>query len=355
MRERPIPFSAPMVRAILAGAKTQTRRIVKHHITGPNPPGGFYDWHDKRTGAWVGAHGGNLKFNKTNAAVLCPYGGPGDRLYVRHAPDLFPVYFKPIPEWEGLYAAGTDGRIYRTDRGEPEPLQGSPSDRGYLCVSLSRGERVTKAVHRLVCEAFYGPPPSDDMQVRHMDGDRTNNAPSNLDWGTQADNWTDRKAHGRGMAEAHHAAKLTTGMVEAIRASRLSQRALAREYGVSQSTIWEARHGTTWAGHATGARNLPPFKMWKSSIHMPRWASRITLEITDVRVERLQEISEADAIAEGIEPGSARDFWKLYGRGANGDMDRSPRVAYRSLWESIHGVGSWDANPWVWVVEFRRA
>ncbi len=89
-----------------------------------------------------------------------------------------------------------------------------------------------------------------------------------------------------------------------------------------------------------------------SSIHCPRGLSRITLEVTGVRVERLQDISEADAIAEGIEPAAA-GHWRLYGPDTNVDMDRSPRVAYRSLWESINGPGSWDANPWVWVIEVK--
>lgn len=82
---------------------------------------------------------------------------------------------------------------------------------------------------------------------------------------------------------------------------------------------------------------------------MPRWASRLTLEVTGVRVERLQDISEANAIAEGI----LRDGegW----RGAPGlPWFASPIAAFRSLWESINGAGSWDDNPFVWVVEFRR-
>lgn len=87
----------------------------------------------------------------------------------------------------------------------------------------------------------------------------------------------------------------------------------------------------------------------RPSIHMPRWASRITLEVTGVRVERLQDISEADAIAEGLL--RDKDGW----RGAP-DLPwfASPVAAYRSLWESINGAGSWDANPRVWVVEFSR-
>ena len=72
---------------------------------------------------------------------------------------------------------------------------------------------------------------------------------------------------------------------------------------------------------------------------MPRWASRITLEITEVRVERLQDISEDDARAEGVE---YEDCWTTY------------RQAFEGLWCKINGSGSWDANPWVWVIEFRR-
>lgn len=83
---------------------------------------------------------------------------------------------------------------------------------------------------------------------------------------------------------------------------------------------------------------------YRSSIHMPRWASRITLEITNVRVERLQNISEADAMAEGTPP--------VLVPPDGGDQPHV--VGYRDLWESINGAGSWDANPWVWVVAFRR-
>lgn len=83
---------------------------------------------------------------------------------------------------------------------------------------------------------------------------------------------------------------------------------------------------------------------WRPSIHMPRSASRITLEVTGVRVERLQDISEADAIAEGIQ--------ELIDAGV--DHDGTPRDTFRKLWESINGPGSWESDTWVWVVEFRR-
>jgi hypothetical protein len=101
---------------------------------------------------------------------------------------------------------------------------------------------------------------------------------------------------------------------------------------------------------------------WRPSIHMPRWASRITLEVTDVRVERLQDISEDDAEAEGIERGE--DFfqcptWKNYqpdDEAASWFPD-DPVGAFRTLWDSINGKRpgcAWDDNPWVWVVEFKR-
>jgi len=93
---------------------------------------------------------------------------------------------------------------------------------------------------------------------------------------------------------------------------------------------------------------------WRPSIYMPRWASRITLEIIAVRVERLQDISSADAIAEGIEPCASGGEWRNYLDSAPNRDALTPRVSYRSLWESINGPGSWAANPWVWVVEFKR-
>lgn len=199
MKERPILFSAPMVRAILAGNKTQTRRVVKHQpssqgFDGPpvfNSAFGDYGYPGQR-------------------GVRCPYGMPGDRLWVREA-----------------WRAFSDGGLYE------EP-------------------------------------------------------------GTEVD----------------------------YRATPAS-----------------------WAA----ASNAP----WKPSIHMPRWASRITLEITGILVERLQEISEADAIAEGIERINGAPHWAWKDYSGNG-QDLSPVFSYQSLWESINGPGSWEANPWVWVVEFKR-
>jgi hypothetical protein len=80
----------------------------------------------------------------------------------------------------------------------------------------------------------------------------------------------------------------------------------------------------------------------RPGMFMPRWASRITLEVTGIRVERLQDISEADANAEGVKH-------SLHLPGG-----RFARENFAHLWWTIHGDESWDANPWVWVVEFRR-
>ncbi|EJP6250298.1 hypothetical protein NR868_001660 [Salmonella enterica] len=82
---------------------------------------------------------------------------------------------------------------------------------------------------------------------------------------------------------------------------------------------------------------------WTPSIHMPRWASRILLEITGVRVERLRDLSEEDAKSEGITPpaGGVLPGWEY-------------RINFRDLWMDIYGTDSWEANPWVWVIEFKR-
>lgn len=108
------------------------------------------------------------------------------------------------------------------------------------------------------------------------------------------------------------------------------------------------RYPADGASRQTGCSMITPGKT-RPSIHMPRWVSRILLEITDVRAERLQEISRSDIRAEGLEcpPELASD-------------DVSPNyrgwypAAWRELWESINGADSWNSNPWVWVVEFKR-
>lgn len=114
---------------------------------------------------------------------------------------------------------------------------------------------------------------------------------------------------------------------------------------------FEASHPAGWDSAPSDAEALK----WRASIHMPRWASRILLEITDLRVERLNAISEEDVDAEGFAgdyptsvfpnlfPGEPKDWSHL-----------SMRDCYGVLWKSIYGEESWKANPWVWVIEFKR-
>ncbi|CAH3397551.1 hypothetical protein AI2838V1_1208 [Klebsiella pneumoniae] len=90
---------------------------------------------------------------------------------------------------------------------------------------------------------------------------------------------------------------------------------------------------------------------WRPSIHMPRWASRILLEITDVRVERLNAISQEDAQAEGMELTGWRP---TYSDPDSGGEVMTPYDNFAELWSSIYGDESWKANPWVWVISFKR-
>lgn len=93
-----------------------------------------------------------------------------------------------------------------------------------------------------------------------------------------------------------------------------------------------------------------PYGKWTPSIHMPRWASRLTLEITGVRVERLNSISLEDAQAEGMELTGWRP---TYSDPDSGGEVWTPYDNFAQLWESIYGEESWKANPWVWVIEFK--
>lgn len=95
---------------------------------------------------------------------------------------------------------------------------------------------------------------------------------------------------------------------------------------------------------------------WVPSIHMPRWASRINLLITGVRVERLRDISEQDAMAEGIDADYLAESQDHYDCIADHNMTGRPTAIgyFSSLWQSIYGEENWEANPWVWVITFRR-
>lgn len=235
-KERPILFSGQMVRALLSGQKTQTRRVLKPQPTHFNP---------------VGVPRRARPDSGPSDVVHCPYGQPGDGR--REAPSR---------EVHGCRAGAHPlGRAARAL--QPEA--------GGACAGCGA---VVNSSHRVggsrlwVRETWAAPHAYDHLPPRLIPQD----------------------------ARFHYAAS-------------------------------EDRGGL----------------MWRPSIHMPRWASRITLEITEVRVERLQGISDEDLAAEGIQG--------LIDAGV--DHDGTPRDTYRVLWESINGPGSWDANPWVWGIAFK--
>ena len=134
-------------------------------------------------------------------------------------------------------------------------------------------------------------------------------------------------------------------------------------YGAPGDTLWVRE---TWAPHPHGVMRcgavyradpdaVPDAGRWRPSIHMPRWASRITLRITAVCVERLQDISEDDAIAEGVALERYVPISDSAGKHASGEAEPTDPVAeYRDLWNRINGAGAWDYNPWVWALSFER-
>ncbi|MDW5376800.1 hypothetical protein R6258_07685 [Halomonas sp. HP20-15] len=203
MKERPILMNGEMVRALLDGRKTQTRRVVK-----PTKD---------RNGSGCELAPCEIAGEINNGDYhLCPYGQPGDRLWVREA-------------WTAGYYHNAD------------------ADDG----------------------------PQVSVIYRADSADMTHAAPS---------------------------------------------------YELAEE--WERSY----------SEDGPDDPRWRPSIHMPRWASRIMLEIVSARVERLQEISKADALAEGI---------------THRTMN-CPRHEYFQLWNDINGDMAHEANPWVWVVEFKR-
>jgi hypothetical protein len=220
-RERPILFSGPMVRSILAGTKTQTRRLVRGPVDFVGGAGQQGDlscwgyWVDDMYGRWaVLARGLDQHCPHGLVSIPCPYGVPGDRLWVKHS------YWHYTPP-------------------TTNPSNEQAWDEITRCARWPSGESILDI--------------EPDTSIRKH---------SDFDGG------------------------------------------------------WKRR----------------------PSIHMPRWASRITLEVTDVRVQRLQEISEEDAQAECV---------------PTGDGEGSYREGFASIWQDINGKRApWASNPWVWAVSF---
>ena len=208
-RERPILFNGAMMRAILAGQKTQTRRVAKAVVAVHT-----------RTGEAL------ANTNSAGPCVHCPFGQPGDRLWVRER-------FKPVASGQvkNGYGEIRYGYAYEAD-------------------SSTRWNKRTTIIHDLTGQPSKGP-----MQFQQS--------------------------------------------------------------------------------------------QWRSAICMPHRACRLVLEITAVRVERLQAISEADALAEGIEETGGRF---TFNAGVHESL--TPRLSFQTLWDSTGG--DWASNPWVWVIEFKR-
>jgi hypothetical protein len=150
--------------------------------------------------------------------------------------------------------------------------------------------------------------------------------------------------------------------------SKLGRPNIKCPYGKPGDRLWVRE---TWANLNADFPTVPPYFIyradgadhgpvtWKPSIHMPRAASRILLEITDVRVGRLNEISEADAQAEGAPCNlPVDDFIEICKSAPPGHVMKTGelgghRLGFYGIWCQINGILSWDANPWVWVIEFK--
>lgn len=157
--------------------------------------------------------------------------------------------WKPVVGYEGLYEVSDHGRVRRYGR----IVGGYLPKSGYPQIRLSKANNPkTSNIHRLVCEAFHGPPPSPEHEVAHLDGARTNNRADNLKWKTVAENAADRKVHGteRMGEEIAHLAKLTAEKVREIRAKHsppiVGYGCLAREYGVSRTAIMQIIKRRHW-------------------------------------------------------------------------------------------------------------
>ncbi len=230
MKERPILFNAAMVKAILSGRKTQTRRVIN-----PQPSSGVRKSVLVKSGVEDG-HG---------REVVCPLGQPGDHLWVRET-------FATLGNEDGC---AIDWKENLVKAGGPDAAR----------------------IYRASCEQRPG------------------------------------------------------------------------NYG-----LWSIPDDAFWKPHTD---NMQYEGSWVPSIHMPRWASRIQLEITNVGVQRLQDISSGDVVREGIcqLPASGR-YCINPGDQYLGGASHDAREVFYWLWDSIYGGDSkrcWQANPWVWVAEFK--
>ncbi|WP_010246596.1 hypothetical protein [Pantoea agglomerans] len=267
MRERPILLNGDMVRAVLNGSKTQTRRMMK----------------------------------------------------VQPSADFSPMNMELETDFTARwYTPGVVDKDGYLQPAKKQVFGVASEDEGYICPFGAVGDRLW------VRETF--------ATLGNEDG-------CAIDWNDNL---------------------IKEGGPDAARIYRASCEQRTGNYG-----LWSIPDDAPWKPHT---ENMQYEGTWVPSIHMPRWASRITLEITGVRVERLQAINHDDSYAEGIhtevwdqtvvaknyrEPDSFFQFWSE-DMDHFVEMDELYRCSFGSLWQSIYGADSWQANPWVWVIEFKR-
>jgi hypothetical protein len=172
-----------------------------------------------------------------------------DRMAVAREVAALKEEIRSIPGYDGYYASNR-GVILSAKRGETRPMKPDAGEQGHQRVQLhregsgDRGDRLL--VHRLILETFVGPAPTPDAQGCHRDGDATNNAVPNLRWGTQAENWGDRKRHGNGQSWA----RLTLQEVEDIKGFRkagMTAANVAAKFGISDTQVRNIERGLQWA------------------------------------------------------------------------------------------------------------
>ena len=154
------------------------------------------------------------------------------------------IEWRKIPSWPG-FEASSDGKIRLTVQRRshmPRILKASLSSSKYFVIgTMFDGVKKQESVHRLVCEAFYGPPPSEASEVRHLDGAKQNNCAENLCWGNAKENAIDRKKHGRDrIGSQHHSAKITEADVNRIfelRDRGFGGKYIAAMFSINTSTV----------------------------------------------------------------------------------------------------------------------
>lgn len=332
---KPIIFSTDMVRAILDGRKTQTRRVIKpqpHYITSS----GRWCWPipkaKQRKGCCSQVETASREWWEYLLVDQFPYC-PGDIL----------VPAKEIIGYDVRYCADVFGNIWSKASGKWKKLKANITA-GYLRLTLRKNSKdVNRTVHKLVCATYYGETPFEGAVVRHLDGNSINNAPDNLDWGTYSQNWDDAKFHGTMIHEKHHNAKITMEIAESMRASGKTSWELSKEYNVTPKTIRRVLNGQTWKPVYEQA---PP--------NMPRAAARLFLLVKNVWAERLQDITPKSIAAEGLPSFIVHPEHEHYKNVCGNNW--LGFEWFHELWNSLNKKRGypWDSNPWVEVIEFER-